>query len=237
MHYVKTTLKTMKTNNTCLFRHHLLLCMLAVVLVFAPATSLRAAVASDTSRVAKANDTLRRTRPEYPGGTELLHKFFDANIHPDVSAAMGQSGKVVARFFVEKDGTLTNVEIVEHGTPEMDEEVMAVIRKMPRWNPGTRDGKPVRSRVRQTFHFHSKKGADWKPDMEKVAKVRRMKKEQEESVHADNLYVIDGRKASREEFDKLDASKIVSMKALKRKEAVKLYGKDGENGAIVVVTE
>lgn len=191
-------------------------------------------VPADTLRGTETSDTLRRTNPEYPGGVELMRKFFHANIRPELSYALGQSGKVVARFIVEKDGRLTNVEILEHGTPEMDEEVMAVIRKMPRWNPGTRNGKPVRVRISQAFNFHSNKDAGYKPDMKRVAKARRAK---EESMPADNLYVIDGRKASKEESDKLDATKIVSMKALKRKETVKLYGKEGRNGAIVVVTD
>lgn len=187
-----------------------------------------------TTRNIAGQDNTRRTRAEYPGGNELLHKFFDANINPKLSHALGKSGKVVVRFFVEKDGSLTNMEIIEHGTPDMDAEVMNVMRKMPRWNPATRDGKPVRSRYRQTFNFNSNKGAGYKPDMKKVAEITSA---QGEEQPATPLYIINGRKAGKEEMDKIDALKIVSMKTLPAKKAVKLYGKEGRNGAIVVITE
>lgn len=49
------------------------------------------------------------------------------------------------RFFVEKDGTLTNVEVVEANTPLFHSEAITVI-KSTRWNPAIENGKPVRSR-------------------------------------------------------------------------------------------
>lgn len=49
------------------------------------------------------------------------------------------------RFFVEKDGTLTNIEVVEANTPLFHSEVISVI-KSTRWNPAIENGKPVRSR-------------------------------------------------------------------------------------------
>lgn len=49
------------------------------------------------------------------------------------------------RFFVEKDGTLTNVEVVEANTPLFHSEAISVI-KSTRRNPAIENGKPVRSR-------------------------------------------------------------------------------------------
>lgn len=187
-----------------------------------------------TTRNVAGQDSARRTRAEYPGGNELLHKFFDANVNPKLSYALGKSGKVVVSFFIEKDGSLTNTEIIEHGTPEMDAEVMNVIRKMPRWNPATKNGIPVRERRHQTFNFKSNRGAGYRPDMKKVAEMTRAKDEKQATTP---LYIINGRKAGKEEMDKIDAMKIVSMKTLPAKKAVKQYGKEGRNGAIVVITE
>lgn len=48
------------------------------------------------------------------------------------------------RFFVEKDGTLSNVEVVQANTPLFHSEAINVI-KSTRWNPAIENGKPVRS--------------------------------------------------------------------------------------------
>ncbi len=52
--------------------------------------------------------------------------------------------KMRLRFFVEKDGTLSNVEVVQANTPLFHSEAINVI-KSTRWNPAIENGKPVRS--------------------------------------------------------------------------------------------
>ncbi|KAA5538241.1 energy transducer TonB [Paenimyroides baculatum] len=52
--------------------------------------------------------------------------------------------KMRLRFFVEKDGTLSNVEVVQANTPLFHSEAISVI-KSTRWNPAIENGKPVRS--------------------------------------------------------------------------------------------
>ena len=45
---------------------------------------------------------------------------------------------------VKRDGTLENVSIKkESGYAEFDAEALRVIKKMPKWKPGTKDGKAV----------------------------------------------------------------------------------------------
>ncbi len=48
-------------------------------------------------------------------------------------------------FFVEKDGTLTNIEVAEANTPLFHSEVISII-KSSKWNPAIENGKPVRSK-------------------------------------------------------------------------------------------
>lgn len=50
------------------------------------------------------------------------------------------------KFIVEKDGSLTNIQIVSSNTPSLNAEVIRVIKSMPKWNPATKDGVPVRSK-------------------------------------------------------------------------------------------
>jgi periplasmic protein TonB len=47
------------------------------------------------------------------------------------------------RFVVDKDGTITGVELEKSGGKDFDNEVSRVIKKMPQWKPGIQHGKNV----------------------------------------------------------------------------------------------
>lgn len=85
------------------------------------------------------------TIPEFPGGDAEMSKFLANNLkYPPAMVEMVISGRVIAGFVVEKDGSINSVEIVRSLHPLFDAEVMRVIRQMPKWIPGQLNGKPVR---------------------------------------------------------------------------------------------
>ena len=47
-------------------------------------------------------------------------------------------------LIVEKDGTVSNIRIVNGIGGGCDEEAVRVVSSMPRWTPAKRNGKPVR---------------------------------------------------------------------------------------------
>ena len=53
--------------------------------------------------------------------------------------------KMRATFIVEKDGSLTNIKIVESNEPSLNKEAIRVIESMSKWKPATENGVPVRS--------------------------------------------------------------------------------------------
>ena len=55
-------------------------------------------------------------------------------------------GKIIVRFVVELDGSISNVEVARGLSPEANREAIRVVRSMPRWKPGKNNGKAVRSR-------------------------------------------------------------------------------------------
>lgn len=78
----------------------------------------------------------------FPGGMDALMLFLMKNlVYPDVDA----TGIVYVQFVVEKDGTITNVNVKKGVVPALDEAAVAVVKKMPRWTPGKQRNKPVRS--------------------------------------------------------------------------------------------
>lgn len=80
--------------------------------------------------------------PEFIGGLDSLNDFIEKNLkYPPI---IDIEGRVVARFVVEKDGSISNIEILKKLGFGCDEEVIRLIKLMPKWNPGKTYGKAVR---------------------------------------------------------------------------------------------
>jgi protein TonB len=83
--------------------------------------------------------------PEYPGGIGAMHDFLVKNIEfPKTAVETGIKGTVYLYFIVEKDGSISNIKIIRGIGGGCDQEAERVISKMPKWNPGSQRGKPVR---------------------------------------------------------------------------------------------
>ena len=83
--------------------------------------------------------------PEYPGGPEALFKYLSENIkYPEEAEEKGIEGRVIITIIVEKDGSISEVEVVNHVNPLLDNEAVRVIKSMQRWIPGKQNGKTVR---------------------------------------------------------------------------------------------
>ncbi len=84
-------------------------------------------------------------KPEYPDGEAAMLKFIYENIkYPPIARENGVEGTVYVKFIVEKDGSVSNVEVVRDIGAGCGEESMRVVKKFPRWNPGKQRGRPVR---------------------------------------------------------------------------------------------
>jgi hypothetical protein len=84
--------------------------------------------------------------PRFSGGNIELQEFIYSNIqYTDSMKKDMHSGIVFIQFVVEEDGSLTNPsdKIKTMGKPYED-EALRVVKLMPNWIPGFRDGKPVR---------------------------------------------------------------------------------------------
>lgn len=98
----------------------------------------------------------KQTPPTFPGGAEAYADYLiDALKSSPAGGYTGLPIKVRAEFVVENDGRITDVRIVKHGTAKMDEAVVRALSDMPRWTPGTLDGKPVRMKQHQAVTFGS----------------------------------------------------------------------------------
>ena len=92
--------------------------------------------------------------PRFPGGDDARLAFLKRNVrYPQTALQSGIQGVVVVVFIIETDGTLSNVRIERSVPGGCDEESVRVVRMMPRWEPGKRQGKAVRVMVRMPVVF------------------------------------------------------------------------------------
>lgn len=86
-------------------------------------------------------------QPEFPGGQEAMMKYLSDNIkYPMVAQENGIQGRVIVNFVVEKDGGLSDVQVVRGQDAALDKEAVRVIEAMPKWKPGVQRGERVRVR-------------------------------------------------------------------------------------------
>ena len=86
-------------------------------------------------------------QPEFPGGNTAMMKFLGDNIkYPVIAQENGIQGRVITNFVVEKDGSITDVQVVRGVDPSLDKEAIRVIQSMPKWKPGKQRGSSVRVR-------------------------------------------------------------------------------------------
>jgi periplasmic protein TonB len=89
--------------------------------------------------------TIVEQMPEFPTGQVALFKYLrDSLRYPQVALDSGIEGKVYIRFAVDTTGELTHIEVRKGLGGGCNEEVVRLIRAMPRWIPGKQHGKLVK---------------------------------------------------------------------------------------------
>lgn len=103
---------------------------------------------------ADAPQTDPETMPEFPGGTTALMQYLVKNMkYPVECMRNGTQGKVIVSFIVDTDGSIKDIELVNSVDKLLDAEAMRLISNMPKWNPGTQRGKPVRVKYTLPINF------------------------------------------------------------------------------------
>lgn len=84
-------------------------------------------------------------RAQFPGGDKELIKYLAWNLkHPHQWCDTEHiEGRVVVRFVVKKDGTITNIEIFRSLDKAFDKEAVRLVEQMPKWIPAKQNGEDV----------------------------------------------------------------------------------------------
>ena len=92
--------------------------------------------------------------PRYKGGDEELYRFFGANMkYPEIARRAGVEGKVLLSFIVEKDGSISSIDVTKGIGGGCDEEAVRVLRLLDKWSPGRQNGNVVRVRISMPVVF------------------------------------------------------------------------------------
>jgi len=114
-----------------------------VLTIFLPLRSIfpsEAAGQTDESGIYIAVDEM----PTFPGGLAELGKYLGKNIHYPVAAKEnGIQGKVIVKFCVTAQGSLTKFSVLKSVDPDLDKEALRVVQTITSFTPGKKDGVPV----------------------------------------------------------------------------------------------
>lgn len=84
---------------------------------------------------------------EYPGGLDAMMKFLVKNMkYPAIARRMSVEGSVFVSFVVDKEGKISDPQVIKGISTECDQEALRVIKLMPPWKPGKQNGRAVKSR-------------------------------------------------------------------------------------------
>ncbi len=81
--------------------------------------------------------------PEFPGGKDALVRYLLRNINQPNDLELSDKLVIIAEFVVNKQGDIDNIKITQHARKDIEDNVVKVISKMPRWKPGFQNGKNV----------------------------------------------------------------------------------------------
>ncbi len=92
--------------------------------------------------------------PEFPGGMSAWAKFIQRNLkYPYMAQDGNVQGKVYLSFVVERDGSITDVNVIRGIGSGCDEEAVRVIKKSPKWKAGRQNNDNVRVRYTMPINY------------------------------------------------------------------------------------
>lgn len=92
--------------------------------------------------------------PEFKGGEKAFYEYLSKNIeYPKREQRMGIDGRVYITFVIERDGSLSDIQVLKGISTGLDEEAIRVLKEAPSWIPGKQRGQPVRVKMTIPINF------------------------------------------------------------------------------------
>lgn len=83
--------------------------------------------------------------PMFPGGDSELLSWIRQNLRPQVDDNGNRiTGRVICQFIIEKDGSVSNIQVLKSPDSVLADEAVRVLKSSPKWEPGKHNGQAVR---------------------------------------------------------------------------------------------
>ena len=200
--------------------------------------------------------------PQFPGGLGEAMKFLAKNIKYPVEAQQAKiEGRVIVRFVVGRDGSVSDVEVMRGVSPELDAEAVRVVSLMPKWIPGKQRGKAVAVKYTMPIMFRLQTPAQKEEEIGRFHEVNlKVESGSDESnvdlvkdqLKAQNsglkirgagstspLVVVDDKVMGKgtDVLSEMNPDQIEAISVLKGESAVVEYGDEAKDGAIIIKTK
>mgnify|MGYP005750402893 CR=1 FL=1 len=109
---------------------------------------------SDVGKDGKEIFDVVEEQPQPVGGLQAWNQYLMKNLrYPEEARKMGVEGTVIVVFTINKDGSISNPEILRGIGAGADEEAIRVVAEAPNWEPGYQKGIAVNTRMRLPIRF------------------------------------------------------------------------------------
>jgi protein TonB len=92
-------------------------------------------------------------QPQFPGGIQAWQAFLSKHLHAPQDLEEGEKRTVLIRFHVAADGSIADFQVLQSAGSVFDNEVIRVLKKMPKWTPASKAGQPVSVSFTQPVTF------------------------------------------------------------------------------------
>ena len=172
--------------------------------------------------------------PQFPGGVAAQVEYFKKNLrYPAEAKKAGTQGRVVVQFFVNKDGSISNVKVLRGVDPALDAEAIRLVNSMPKWKPGMQKGKAVTVKYTVPVLF----SLDELDEKVRQKNLTLIMKGTSAADYADVLILVDGREVTSEILQALNPERIQSISVLKEpSDIIAKYTTDKSKKSVMLVT-
>ena len=113
----------------------------------------KTAITSDSTENSKIFGAMEE-KASFPGGSDACLKYIADNLrYPDNCINGVLTGLIIVSFTVNEDGNLSDIKVERNLDPMLDEEVIRVVKSMPKWKPAKLNGKAVKSKYTIPVNF------------------------------------------------------------------------------------
>jgi len=107
------------------------------------------------SRISQQNDSNAvEDSPSFEGGDKGRIDYLINNIHyPEIAKEKACQGVVYITFVIDDEGEIRYINIARGVCPSLDVAAIKLIQKMPKWKPGTKNGKPQKTVLNMPVRF------------------------------------------------------------------------------------